>query len=638
MGLFTCWTARRCLHAVLGVATLICASNATAAAEPPLPASEPHSYANPQQIRVSDITLDLAVDFDQRRLSGYAELTVEHVDPAAKDLVLDTRALSIERVESRNDPSAKWKATPFKLAAADRVLGSKLTVTLAPEATSVRIRYATAPGASALQWLTPEQTAGKKHPFLFTQSQAIHARSWIPLQDTPLVRAPYRARIKTPKGLRAVMSAEMRDTPAVDGSWEFVMPQPIPSYLIALAVGDLEFRSTGTRTGVYAEPSVLEAAAYEFGETEDTMKLAEKTYGAYRWGRYDLLVLPPSFPYGGMENPRLTFVTPSVITGDRKLVSLITHELSHSWSGNLVTNATWSDFWLNEGFTTYLTYRLTDAQYGKDFGDMERVLGVQDLKDSIDQAEEADRALVRATPAADPDEVFSSIPYERGALFLVWLEDRFGRKAFDAFVRGWFDDHAFKSATTEQFLAYLDTKLLARNPDKVSKQQLDAWIYATTLPDFAVLPKSEAFTQVSEAQLAFVEGRVTAAALPAAKWTVQQWQHFLDTMPASVTVEQLAALDQEYQLTGTRNQIVACSWLRLRIAQGDKKAWPTAETYLQGVGRMRLISPVYRALAKTPQGLKFARTVYEKARPGYHPIAREAVERLLADAEQKKSS
>lgn len=618
---------KNAIHAAIAAGLLMSAA-AARAAEPPLPPSDPHSYANPQQLRVSKLALDLSVDFAQQRLAGTAELQIEHVDPAATQLLLDTRDLSITRVESSAD-GQRWKAAAFTLASPDRVLGAKLAIELPADAQRVRVHYRTAPAASGLQWLTPAQTAGKQQPYLFTQSQAIHARSWIPLQDTPLVRLPYSARIRTPKGLRAVMSAEMQDRPGADGAWTFSMPQPIPSYLIALAVGDIAFRATGPRTGVYAEPGMLARAAYEFAETEKTMQLAEALYGAYRWGRYDLLILPPSFPYGGMENPRLTFATPTVITGDRKLVSLVTHELSHSWSGNLVTNATWSDFWLNEGFTTYLTNRLNEAQFGAAFADMEKVLGLQDLRDSEAHAEPADRSLVRATPAADPDEVFSSIPYEHGALFLVWLEARYGRPAFDQFLRGWFDDHAFKSVTTAQFVAYLNEHLIALDPTKVSAAQIDAWLHAPALPDDAVLPTSEAFTQVETARAAWLAGRLATEALPTSGWAVQQWQYFLDTMPASVTLAQVQALDRQFALSKTPNAILACSWFRLGIASGDRALWPAAATYVQNVGRMRLLEPIYRAWIASPDGRAFAEKTYAAAKTGYHPIAADSVKRLL---------
>jgi leukotriene-A4 hydrolase len=609
-------------------ASLLMSAVAANAAEPALPDHDPHSYANPAQLKVTNVALQLSVDFDRKRLIGSSELQIAHVDPAAHELLLDTRDLTIAAVDSSVDGKA-WKKAAFKLAARDAVLGSKLTIELPLDAQRVRIRYHSASTASALQWLTPAQTEGKKQPFLFTQSQAIHARSWIPLQDTPLVRAPYQARIFTPKALRAVMSAEMHEQRAADGAWEFTMPQPIPSYLIALAVGDIAFKSTGPRTGVYAEPAMLDRAAYEFAETENTMQLEEKLYGAYRWGRYDLLILPPSFPYGGMENPRLTFATPTVVAGDRKLVSLVTHELSHSWSGNLVTNATWSDFWLNEGFTTYLTNRLNEAQFGSEFADMEKVLGLQDLRDSEEHAEVADRSLVRATPAADPDEVFSSVPYEHGALFLVWLEKQYGRAAFDQFLHGWFDDHAFKSATTAQFVAYLNEHLIALDPSKVSAAQIDEWLHAPALPAYAVLPTSNAFTQVEAARAAWLAGTIKTEQLPTTVWAVQQWQHFLDTMPASITLAQVQSLDQQFSLSHSSNAILAGSWFRLAIASGDRDLWPAAATYVQSVGRMRLLEPIYRAWSATPEGRIFAAKTFAKAQAGYHPIAAEAVKRVL---------
>ncbi len=344
-------------------------------------------------------------------------------------------------------------------------LGSRLTITLTPEATQVRVAYRTAPSASALQWLDPSLTAGKVKPFLFTQSEAIHARSWIPLQDSPAVRITYVGTIRVPKGLTAVMAAESRVRPeeASQGVFRFVMSQPIPSYLIALAVGDLAFQKLGPRTGVWAEPSVLKSAAHEFEDVESMVASIEKRFGPYRWGRYDILVLPPSFPFGGMENPKLTFATPTILAGDRSLVSLIAHELAHSWSGNLVTNATWRDFWLNEGFTTYLERRIIEDLYGADRADMESVLGLVDLREELKEQSAKDQVLHVNLTGRDPDEGMNRIPYEKGALFLRTLEHRFGRDRFDGFLRSYFDHFAFRSITTADFVAYLKEHLLARS-------------------------------------------------------------------------------------------------------------------------------------------------------------------------------
>lgn len=488
--------------------------------------TDTHSFANSAEVRTTHLDIALDVDFARSRLAGEVTLTLERLKPDADRLVLDTRALDVRRAEVSPDGTT-WSATTFALGTDDAVLGRPLTVMLPASATQVRIGYFTRPEASGLQWLKPAQTAGGKRPFVFSQSQAIHARSWMPLQDSPAVRTSYTARVKTPKGLRAVMSAEMADAPDAEGRWTFRMPQPIPSYLIALAVGDLAFQPLGDRTGVYAEPATLKAAAWEFAETETTVALCEKLFGPYRWGRYDLLVLPPSFPYGGMENPRLTFVTPTVITGDRRLVALIAHELAHSWSGNLVTNATWADFWLNEGLTEYLTFRLSEAQFGKTRADMERVIGVAELREAMAQAaSDEDRKLKRAFPARDPDEVFSSVPYQRGALFLAWLESKFGRERFDAFLRGWFDAHAFQSATSEQFVAWLDIHLLKPNPGTVSMAEIDRWISEPAIPADAVYAQSDVLVKVDAARDAWLAGRTPIAAMGAEAWTVQEWEHF----------------------------------------------------------------------------------------------------------------
>jgi aminopeptidase N len=587
-----------------------------------------NTYANVAQIRTTHVDLDLAVDFKRSEIAGTATLQLERIDPAATQLVLDTQDLDIHTVRSSVD-GATWLDAPFTVGASDPVLGAPLTIQLPPAATRVRVAYSSRPQASGVQWLPPAQTLGKKHPFMFTQSEAIHARSWIPLQDTPCIRATFSARVSVPKGLRAVMSAQMQDHPDASGAWTFDMPQAIPSYLIALAVGDIAFQSTGPRTGVYAEPAMLKKAAYEFGETERTLQLMEQAFGPYRWGRYDILVLPPSFPFGGMENPRLTFATPTVITGDRMLVSLVSHELAHSWSGNLVTNASWNDFWLNEGFTEYLTYRLLDLQFGQARGDMERVLGLADLKDAMSNLDKVDWSLVRSAPPKDPDAVFSSVPYERGTLFLTWLETQFGRPAFEAFLRGWFDQHAFQSATTAQFVAALQAQLMAQQPGKVTQAQIDAWLYQPELPDFAVLPHSDALAVVDQAREAWLSGASPLSALPATQWNVHEWQHFFDGMPASATAAQLKALDAHYKLSQSHNAIIASAWFRVAIAHGDEAVLPAVRHYLGGVGRMRLITPLYRELIKTPQGRSFAEQTYAAAKSGYNPIAQQAVERLL---------
>ncbi|HYX20911.1 MAG TPA: M1 family aminopeptidase/hydrolase, partial [Thermoanaerobaculia bacterium] len=403
----------------------------------PRPPRDPHSHARPDEVRMRHVALDLDVDFSERRLSGSATLELERVDPAASRVHLDTRGLSIERAESGD--GTRWSPAAHELGSADPILGAGLSVVLPAGHDRVRIFYATSPKASGLQWLEPAQTAGRRHPFLFSQSQAIHARSWVPVQDTPAVRITYEAVVRTPPELVALMGAAGNTTGERGGTYRFSMPQRIPAYLMAIAAGDIAFASLGPRSGVYAEPSVVARASAEFSDTERMMAAAERLYGPYRWDRYDILVLPPSFPFGGMENPRLTFATPTVLAGDKSLVALIAHELAHSWSGNLVTNATWSDFWLNEGFTTYIERRIVEEVYGADAAAMEAVLGRQDLEDELDRLDDRDEILHIDLAGRDPDEGATRLPYEKGALLLRSIEELYGRARFDDFLRGYFD-------------------------------------------------------------------------------------------------------------------------------------------------------------------------------------------------------
>lgn len=579
-----------------------------------------HSFANPNEIRVTHLSLDLTANFESKQLVGEVTLDVERTKPENNTLVLDTRALEIERV------SVEGESVPFEMGETDPDLGTPLTITLPSAANSVTVAYSTSPEASGVQWLTPAQTAGKKHPFLFTQAQAVHARSFIPLQDSPQVRVTYDATIKTPESLLAVMSASNDPTTERDGEYEFNMPQPIPSYLIALAIGDLEFKAMGERTGVYAEPALLESAAKEFEDTEAMLEVTEETYGPYQWDRYDLLILPPSFPFGGMENPRLSFITPTVIAGDKSLVSLIAHELAHSWSGNTVTNATWRDLWLNEGFTTYLTYRIMEMIYGHDRFKKEAVLGYQDLENDVAALEENDEILAIDLRGRNPDDVFSNIPYEKGALFLREIEHKIGRENFDAFLMQYFKDFAFKSITTDTFIAYLDDTLLKQYPDKLDANRIHTWIFEPGIPEGAPHPESDAFTKIDDTRSAWLSGDMKAADIETAQWTVHEWLYFLNNMPESLSEAQLAELDSAFSLTSTKNNEIAHSWLMIAVQNNYQPAYDRLYSYLVSIGRNKLVKPLYRELSKTPEGKAFAKRAFEEAKPGYHPLTVKANE------------
>jgi aminopeptidase N len=621
---------------------LLAGASIPAIADPIVPGKDYHSYAEPSAFRVKHLDLDLSASFEEQRLSGVADLTVSRVSPDASKLVLDTRDLVIRRVWWLRGPQ-DLVPLRFTLGARDAMLGAPLSIDLPAEVNAaefgVRISYQTRPEASGLQWVPASLTADKTHPFLFTQSQAIHARSWIPLQDTPQIRLTFNATIRVPPGMRAVMGAESVSNPlelAPNGVFEFEMPQAIPSYLIALGVGKLEFRATGPRTGVYAESSIVEAAAKEFSETEQMMQVSEKLFGPYRWGRYDLLILPPSFPFGGMENPRLSFITPTVIAGDKSLTALIAHELAHSWSGNLVTNATWRDLWLNEGFTVYLQGRIMEAVYGKARNDMEEALDLAIVRDEIARHPDADEVLAIDLRGRDPDDAFTQIPYIKGALFLSWLRSRFGEDEINKFLQGYFDRFAFQSVSTELFREYLEANLLPRKPDAVKRAEIDEWIYQPGLPANAVLPHSDAFEKVDALRRDFLANKVAAADLPGRDWTTHEWVTFIDGLPKPVPAEKLAALDRAFGLTNVGNSEIAFSWLRVAIANDYAAAYPRLEQYLTTIGRRKLIRPLYEDLMKTPAGAERARAIYARARANYHPIATSSLDPIIYKARTTK--
>jgi aminopeptidase N len=580
-----------------------------------------HSHAQPDHVRVTHVDLDLDLDFTARRARGSARLEIARPDPAAP-LVLDQQGLAIRSVTGDDD-----RPRPFEVGAEHDGLGSAVTVALQPADHAVRIAYETTERADALQWLEPSQTAGGRRPFLFTQGQAVLTRTWIPLQDSPQVRVTYSARVKAPAGLVALMSAEQLGQDD-DGAFRFRMTRPIPPYLIALACGDLAFRPISPRSGIWAEPSVVDGARAEFEDTESMVAAAESLFGPYRWGRYDVLFLPPSFPFGGMENPCLTFATPTVLAGDKSLVSLVAHELAHSWSGNLVTNATWRDFWLNEGFTVYFENRIMERVYGKERAVMELQLARESLEREMKDLEPWETVLHVDLDGKHPDDGFSEVPYTKGALFLVRLEQVFGRERFDALLRRWFDGHAFQSVTTETFLAFLQRELLGRDPALARQIDVDAWITQPGLPADAPHPVSPLLAQV-DGEVARWRKDKDAAALRTDGWVTGQWLHFLEGVADDVDAGTMAALDRRYAFTRAGNAEILCVWLRLAVQHGYAAADAALERFLDDVGRRKFLEPLYEELCKTEAGRARAQAIYARARPRYHAVSTKTIDEIV---------
>ena len=585
------------------------------------------TYARPLEARVHHVALDLGVDFAAKRISGTATLDIDRKADAG-EIVLDSKGLEIESITGGDKQPLE-----FKLGAADEAKGAPLAVTLKPDTKRLVIKYKSAPNAESLQWLTPEQTAGKRHPYLFSQGQAILNRSWIPTQDSPGIRQTWEARIRVPAPLTAVMSAPRSAEPLTQGGetvFSFKMDKPVAPYLIAIAVGDLKFKPLGKRSGVWTEPAMLDAAAAELADTEKMIDAAEKLYGPYRWGRYDLLVLPPSFPYGGMENPTLTFLTPTFIAGDKSQVGLVAHELAHSWSGNLVTNATWTDSWLNEGFTSYFENRIMEAIYGEKRAKQEAALSFDEMEKALSE-EGASSPVTRLHLAAKegvPDGGSGGIIYDKGAIFLRTLEKIIGREKWDAYLRSYFDRHAFQPMTSARFLADLRGHLVKGDKALEAKLQLDNWVYKPGLPSNVARPDPTAFAEVDKAVRAFAGG---AAADTAAwgKWTTNERLRFINKLPRKLSKKRLDALERSFGLNALGNNEVRFAWLDLAIANRYDPAVPSLEQFLGSQGRGKFVRPLIKALAKDAGwGRPIAARIYAKSRPLYHPLVTRDLDEL----------
>jgi aminopeptidase N len=589
---------------VPALVVLASACNRTPAYQRP----DPHSQAESDRVAVRHLALDLGVDFAAKQLAGTARLTVTRIDPHAP-LVLDSEKLTLTAVtDCATKAPLRYTLDPIRIELAGDC---------------VEIAYHTSPDASALLWVDPTGTSGGVQPMLFTQSQAIHARSWIPLQDSPSVRFTYEATIRPPPGLWALMSAQNPEQAPADGVWHFEQARPIPSYLMALAVGQFAFRPIGPRSGVYAEPQIVDAAAREFDEVEAMMSAAEQLYGPYRWGRYDMLVLPPSFPYGGMENPNLTFLTPTVITGDKALVSLIAHELAHSWSGNLATNSTWNDVWLNEGVTTYVENRIMEQLRGREFADVQWYLTGRAIDEVIADASPLSprtRLAHAYGPDTDPEDIPADVAYDKGALFLRTLEQAYGRDVFDRFLRQWFDRHAFQAVNTRQFI----TEATAAFGTKVN---LAAWLYGTGLPADAAPTTSNRASALARMAHDFA----TSGAQPATSgWSTIDWTVFLRELP-ELPASRVRELDAAHALSTSPNPEIQMHWLPRVVAADLRDLSPQVDAFLARIGRRRMVVPLYEAMVAAGAFWRGeAQRTFREVAARYHPITRDTVAKILA--------
>ncbi|KAK3833938.1 MAG: peptidase family M1-domain-containing protein [Linnemannia elongata] len=598
-------------------------------------AYDPNSQSNLDEVKTSHIHLNLAVDFVAKTLAGSAELDIEAIADNVSKLILDTSFITIH--------SATLNDAPLKYTLADRneKYGSALTIELGKalakgDKAKVVIGYATTEECTACQWLEPSQTVGKKHPYLFTQCQAIHARSMVPCQDSPSIKLTYSANINAP--LRAVMSAvptgEEKQTNGTT-TYKFHQKTRMPSYLIALAVGNLEGREIGPRSTVWTEPEVIEAAAWEFVDTESFIRTGEELLTPYDWGRYDLLVLPASFPYGGMENPCLTFVTPSLLAGDRSLVDVVAHEIAHSWMGNLVTTENWEHFWLNEGFTVFVERKILGRMQGKEHAEFSAIIGHKAMVESVEMYgnDHPFTALRPCLRGEDPDDAFSSIPYEKGFNLLYYLEKHLGGpEVFEPYVRAHVQEFAGRSINTDDWKAFLysfmEKNFGQEKVDLLNKVDWEAWLAGTGMPPVEnkfddtlakacnCLCKKWDHSRTVEKPTEFSPKDIEEFS-PTQKVVFLERVSELDSLPHS----HLELMDQTYGLTQVRNAEIKFRWHMICLKANYEKMYPEVAEFASTMGRMKFCRSLLRALYLAKNGAELARATFKKHRAFYHPIA-----------------
>lgn len=612
----------------LGLLSIGCQSNTekqetTDETATPVEVVDPHSRSNALEINPEHVSLDIEVDFEKHQITGSAKWKLN------PNTSIDKAIFDIYQLEIDSILYADGNKANFKIGSHDPILGAALEVELQENTKELTIYYKTGDDATALLWLTPEQTFGKEAPYLFTQGEPIYTRTWVPSPDGPGYRFTYDATVKVPEGLLALMSAENPQEKSEDGVYTFKMEQKIPAYLMALAVGDIAFKAVDERTGVYAEPAILDKAYTELEDLGEMVDIAENLYGEYKWDRFDVLFLPSGFPMGGMENPRLTFATPTILAGDKSLLNLIAHELAHSWSGNLVTGASWGDIWLNEGFTVYIERRITEAQHGADYTAMLWDLAETKVDMAIEKAgaTSKDTWLKLDLKDRDPELAFTRIAYDKGAAMLLLIEQTVGRENMDAFLVKYFKDHAFESMDTKRFLTYLDENLLSQNEEWKETIRVEDWVYGLAKPSNYPKVKNTRFEQVSSQIEAFLNS-TAATDLKTENWSTYEWIYFFEELP-TLSLEQMQDLDKAFQLTQTENSEIANAWFMHSIKSEYETAYPQMKEFLYVTGRGKFLYPLYTEMNKTETSKEMAKEIYEVARPNYHPIVQRGIDVVL---------
>lgn len=608
---------------------------------------DPHSYANFNEVQTRHLALELEVSFANRTIYGIARHEINNKN--ARKAIFDINGPLIQKVTT--GPKGKEQEADFVIGKMDHdsILGQPLIVSISPSTKFINIYYKTGERCDAVEWIHHDSP---KDAFLYTQGQAILTRTWIPIQDAPSNRITYDATVKVAPNLMALMSANNPTSLNPIGKYSFKMEHPIPSYLIALTVGDIRYHAYSKRCGVYAPAHLISLARQEFIDLPQMISSVEKLYGPYAWGRYDIMVQHPSFPFGGMENPRLTFINPAIVAGDKSLVSVVAHELAHSWSGNLVTNETWNDFWINEGFTVYLEHRIMEELYGKEYSEMLSEIEWDELQQELIAIKQSkhpeDAALFLHLKNRNPDDGMTSIAYVKGAYFLKTLEHVFGRKKMDQFLNEYFNQHRFQSMNTEKFIAFMQGNLAG---SKLSNFDYNRWIYQPGIPSNVVHTTSALLSTMKNLAKTTNQGIDIFAPVKKVKWitkkgskkkrkktyveqldpkafNTQQWIMYFRSLNSNLSSENLKKMDEVAHFSQANSE-VRFEWFLLNLRCENWSIEKDLQAFLASNGRRKYVLPLFNSIVRDKKRLKWAREVYQSAKGNYHSVTRHSVEKLL---------
>lgn len=604
------------------------------------PEIDPSTFSNYYEFKVNETVLNFDIDFSKKKVSGDVTFDLISKNSDLKEIWLDTSYLIIHSITINDQP------TKSTLNERTEPLGSRLNITL-PSSTSnitLRILFETTSKCTALQFLEKEATDGKSAPYLFSQCQAIHARSLFPCFDTPSIKSPYKMSVKSP--YPSLMSGREVSSETTD-IYKFNQPIPIPSYLISLASGDITLKPIGPRSSVFCESINVDKCKYEFeNDMENFIVTAESLVFSYEWDKYNALVLPLSFPYGGMENPNITFVTPTLISGDRENVDVLAHELSHSWSGNLVTNCSWEHFWINEGWTVYLERRIQGQLHGQKVRDFSGIIGWIDLENSITSmgksADKFSTLVQNLANGVDPDDSFSSVPYEKGYNLLYHIENTVGIEQFNKFIPYYFNNFKYKSLDTYQFLDCLYDFF------KSQKHQLDTidwetWLFKPGMPpqkpNFDTSLVNECYNLADKWFNAIInnESLDQFEANDISNFSANQSVVFLDTLSSFNKADDfhwsnhknaLKELSDKYSTySNSKNCEVIFRWFILQVGGHNPNFYDQLGDWLGTVGRMKFVRPGYLILNDVDHDK--AVSYFEKFELSYHPICKSLVKKDL---------